>query len=1434
MSRGDKTPDGAAAPRRPSRLRRFFLRHVPLTIAGGAALLLVALTGFYFWASSAQCERLVRRWLVAKVEAATGGRVEIASFEWHLLRLEADAGGVTVHGREGAGEAPYAEIGNLRVQLSVLGLVSPHVELRELDVERPSLHLTVYPDGTTNVPTPARKRRPGKPMVETLFDAKAGRVSIEDGTIDYDNRAAAFDFQNRYAPLDLRARDVSVVLGYAPATRRQAESYRIEVGATDLSLVRGGPRSKAPVGHGRLQAVVDLARTAAYLRRLELVTWEGKGARQKLEITGQMEDFAHPHWQAKARGDLDMALFDPATGFPYTPEGVAHVELTGAGADGQFRADGSVHVEDGSYIGTGVRAQGVRLDARVHADASELMISRVVARLRQGGEIDGTVALMHWLPPVPGAAVMAPADPEIDLKVTPRAATRRGRREGARGKAAAPEQTFVRAKPLVIPVDGKVRAEFKRVSLDTILDMVSEPPFQRLGIDAAVNGTATAAWAKGDPRSVQVSAQLNLSPSGAGAPGENPARGVVDATYTQRDGAVNLRELSLAMPGTRLEAKGHLGAYPVTSPTAVALDFESSNLADFDTVLRALGLHRDGKAGVAALPVSLAGQASFRGTWTGSLVQPRIGGVLQATQLGVEMPAAAGGQPRLVHFDSAEATGSYAAARISIQQAVLERGAARLDVSGTLDAQGGGPGERTGFGADSEIHAQMEATKVAVSDLQPFVVAKLPVTGTLDAQLSVGGPLQAPNGSGWVELNGGSLYGEPVKRARVQGSLENRILHLTSAVLSEPAGSVSGSGSYDLKSRQFQAKAAGAGIDVGRVAWFRRHGLEATGKLWFTASGSGTPEAPQLAGDAVLNGLTLSGQPVGGLQLTARTENRMLKFNATTRLEGAELTLNGQTELSGGLATQATAKFSEFNIAALLQQAHVEGLTGESSLAGTISLDGPLRDPAAMRGEAQLKELAVTLAGVHLKSEGGLHATLADGTIHLDPLHVTGEDTDLHAQGTMELNGARRMDFSGNGAINLKLAETLDPDVTAAGETTFEVRAHGPLKSPNLEGRIDFQNGSLSLGDIPNGLSQLHGTLVFNENRLEVRSLTAMSGGGLLSVGGYLAYQHGIFADLSVTGKGIRIRYPPGISSLADTTLRLEGPERNLLLTGNVLITRFTVSPDLDVAALAVQANAAVEKVAPPEAPSNHIRLDVHIVSSPQLNFQNAYAKLAGDVNLRVRGTVANPSLLGRVSLTEGAATIAGTRYELQHGEITFTNPVRIEPNVDMSATARVDDYDVTLEVHGTPPDRMTVNYRSDPPLPETDVISLLALGHTQNQERLYTQQQQQSLTNPTTDALLGGALNATVSSRVQKLFGAGSVKIDPNYLGALGNSTSRITVQEQFGRNVTLTYATDVDTTGQQLLQAEFAVNRHVSLVVARDESGVFSMVIKATRRYK
>ena len=218
-----------------------------------------------------------------------------------------------------------------------------------------------------------------------------------------------------------------------------------------------------------------------------------------------------------------------------------------------------------------------------------------------------------------------------------------------------------------------------------------------------------------------------------------------------------------------------------------------------------------------------------------------------------------------------------------------------------------------------------------------------------------------------------------------------------------------------------------------------------------------------------------------------------------------------------------------------------------------------------------------------------------------------------------------------------------------------------------------------------------------------------------------------------------------------------------MLLSGNVQITRFIIGPNVDFASFAPSPAAQVPP--DPNAPSSHVRLDVHIFSAPQLDFQNSYAQLAGSVDLRIRGTVAQPAILGKINITDGTANFAGTTYRLQHGEIFFTNPVMIQPIIDIDATTRVEEYDVTIGLHGNL-SQLTPTFRSEPPLPQADVISLLALGRTQEEQALYSQQEQSIGADSTTNALLGGALNAAVGSRVQKLFGGGSVKIDPTYVG--------------------------------------------------------------------
>ena len=78
----------------------------------------------------------------------------------------------------------------------------------------------------------------------------------------------------------------------------------------------------------------------------------------------------------------------------------------------------------------------------------------------------------------------------------------------------------------------------------------------------------------------------------------------------------------------------------------------------------------------------------------------------------------------------------------------------------------------------------------------------------------------------------------------------------------------------------------------------------------------------------------------------------------------------------------------------------------------------------------------------------------------------------------------------------MTLLRTFDPDILSSGKVEFTVAAGGQVMKPALTGKVQFDNVNVAIDGVPNGLSNMNGTLVFNEDRLHVQSLTATTGGG--------------------------------------------------------------------------------------------------------------------------------------------------------------------------------------------------------------------------------------------------------------------------------------------------------------------------------------------------
>ena len=123
------------------------------------------------------------------------------------------------------------------------------------------------------------------------------------------------------------------------------------------------------------------------------------------------------------------------------------------------------------------------------------------------------------------------------------------------------------------------------------------------------------------------------------------------------------------------------------------------------------------------------------------------------------------------------------------------------------------------------------------------------------------------------------------------------------------------------------------------------------------------------------------------------------------------------------------------------------------------------------------------------------------------------------------------------------------------------------------------------------------------------------------------------------------------------------------------------------------------------------MQFDVRIVSAPNFELQTSLTRdVQSEVDLRLRGTPRQPMLLGSISVDSGQVQVFGNQYNIDRGDIRFTNPIRIEPVFDLSLETKVSGVSVNITLTGTM-DKLKTNYSSDPPLEPSKIIALLAVG---------------------------------------------------------------------------------------------------------------------------
>jgi translocation and assembly module TamB len=200
---------------------------VVLLVAGG----LLALRSHWF-------ENRVREKLITVVEGATGGRVEIGTFQYDWRRLTATVAPFVLHGTEPAGQPPLFRAAKIQVGMRIVSLMARRVDLASLLVDGPQVSITVQADGRTNIPKPPRKTN----LVEELLNLKAHTLTIQHGAAEYNSLRV---------PLDLTAQDAGLLLRYDPAGAAYVGDIR--AGSVKLNDFRFALEARVSMGRPGLK-----------------------------------------------------------------------------------------------------------------------------------------------------------------------------------------------------------------------------------------------------------------------------------------------------------------------------------------------------------------------------------------------------------------------------------------------------------------------------------------------------------------------------------------------------------------------------------------------------------------------------------------------------------------------------------------------------------------------------------------------------------------------------------------------------------------------------------------------------------------------------------------------------------------------------------------------------------------------------------------------------------------------------------------------------------------------------------------------------------------------------------------------------------------------------------------------------------------------------
>lgn len=793
--------------------------------------------------------------------------------------------------------------------------------------------------------------------------------------------------------------------------------------------------------------------------------------------------------------------------------------------------------------------------------------------------------------------------------------------------------------------------------------------------------------------------------------------------------------------------------------------------------------------------VPLEGSVRVDGYLRGMLNAPLFDGAVAAGPLTV----------RRILFDSAAGRIQYDNKTIRLVSVDIVRQSSRYFFNGSVD-----------FSAEEPLFsARLKVIRSDVGSIVALFYRPLPLYFSATGDLSFFGTRKDFAGSGKLALGPGSAYGESFVKGFVTAALTKNRIAFPEVIVDKGSGSVKGSGWIGFD-RTYSASIESIGVTLSEVNLVT--GAPVDGPFRLSIESSGSFSQPEVTSVLAMENLFFNELPLGALFADLKISNRMLICKASLGQQRTNTTIN--LSLRKPYTWSAQAAFDEEMLDPFLLFKNEE-LRGRATMTvgGTLALRGRGTNPSALAGSAWFKRFGLTFADYAVSAVGITALAIEGDRVSVKSMNFSGQGTTISVAGSVRL--MKEMDVSITGSANLALLRPLFHDLEYIdGTAGGKIAITESWSKPYIDGELLVRDAEIKVKDFPQKFSVLSGRLNFDESRIILDSLTAQLGGGIMSASGKAERSGLELTDFSsrIAFENVTLKLPQGLTSALSGEVYFDGDSATRSLIGDVSVKRARYDKRVEWKSMLVDIGKGFHHRKKSEAGwIGDTEINLRFSGKDNILFQNNLAKVPLDVDVFFRGTVSRPQLLGRIEARKGSVYFRQNEFKIMHASVDFVDPNRINPVLDIQAAIRVREYLVRLAVSGTA-DRAVVTLLSDPPLADSDILALLALGKTG--EELQGKEAGVGMSEAASFAT--GQFQDLFESRARSLTGLDRFQVDP-YISKGDTSVPRVTVGKEIMQDrLYVTYSSNIgSTTPEQIFRVEYILNKYFSLVGERNELG-------------